>query len=74
MAESFGVNYDVEPIDTEIIAISHGIKTAFRNAPICFATNIAVFTESQTTAKTVNGKNSLTSRKEVLEIKKSQEE
>ncbi|KHJ33752.1 hypothetical protein EV44_g3523 [Erysiphe necator] len=74
LAESFGINYGVEPIDAEIIAISHGIKTAVQKAPIRFATNIAVFTDNQTAANIVNGKNSLTSRKEILEIRKSQEE
>ncbi|POS82955.1 hypothetical protein EPUL_005494 [Erysiphe pulchra] len=47
MAESFDIDYNIEPIDTEIIAISHGIKTAVQKAPIRFATNVAVFTNNQ---------------------------
>ncbi|POS84045.1 hypothetical protein EPUL_003920 [Erysiphe pulchra] len=74
IVESFDTNYNVEPIDTEIIATSHGIKTAIQKASIRFATNIAVLTDNQMAANIVNVKSSLTSKKEILEIRKSQEE
>lgn len=74
LTSSFSIGYKVEPIDTEIIAINNGIQKALQKASTQFATNIIVFTDNQTAANIVNGKTSLTSRKEIAEIRKSQQD
>ncbi|POS82270.1 hypothetical protein EPUL_006271 [Erysiphe pulchra] len=72
--QSFSIGYKVEPIDTEIIAINYGIQKAFQKAAIHFATNIIMFTDNQTATNIVNGNSSPKSRKEVTEIRKTQQD
>lgn len=72
LAENFNIDKRVDPIDTEIIAIMRGIKASVQKALTHFANNIIVFTDSKLAANIVNGKSSLTSRKEVREIRNLQ--
>lgn len=74
LAQKFCINRKVEPIDTEIIAIREGLRVSIEKAFIRFATNIIVYTDNMAAAKVVNGKDSPTSREDVLMIRKFQRE
>lgn len=74
LAQKFCINGKIEPIDTEIIAIKEGLRVSIEKAAIRFATNIIVYTDNQAAARVVNGKDSPTSREDVLFIRKLQRE
>ncbi|POS81920.1 hypothetical protein EPUL_006615, partial [Erysiphe pulchra] len=69
VSDSLAINRHVEPIDIELIAISHGLTACISSAHTRFANNIIVHTNNRSAAGIVNGKTSLTCRKEVENIR-----
>ena len=71
-AQSHTVDRIVEPVDTEILAISQAIRVSMQKACPQFANNIIVYSDNQTAVGIIAGKNTLTSRREAEDIWKFQ--